>query len=181
MSQDKKDHRLSVYENVPAPRSIDKNILDQFNDDHDEDEDEDIRRKIEIFNAKMRNKKYYDNVPKPRTIDRKTLNQFNDYRDEDEDIRRRSHMVRRNKATHHYKKCFCKIENSFLRFDLLCIYTKNYEEKNPRDEIESLHSVLTLKGLELEMMKSELSKVYVQRADEQACHRKTVNDFSALQ
>ena len=138
-----------------------------------------------VYNPMSEDKKdrrvsVYDNVPAPQTIDKKILDRVNNY-DEDEDIRRRSHMVRRNKATHHYKKCFCKIENLFLRFDLLCIYTKNYEKKNPRDEIESLHSVLTLKGLELEMMKSELNKVYVQRAEEQACHRKTVHDFSAIQ
>ena len=42
---------------------------------------------------------------------KKMLDQLSNYLDEDEDIRRKSNMLRRN------KKCFCKIENSFLRFD----------------------------------------------------------------
>ena len=97
MSQDKKDHWISVYDNVPAPTNICKKVLNQFNN-FDGDEDEDIRRRIQ------------------KTIDKKMLDGSNNY-DEDEDIRRRSHVLRRNKLTHHFKRCFCKIENAFLRFD----------------------------------------------------------------
>ena len=54
-------------------------------------------------------------------------------------------------------------------------------DKHPRDEIEALQSVLTLKDLELEMIKADLKKVYTERAEEQACHRKTVHEFSVIQ
>ena len=110
VSQDKKDHRISVYDNVPPPKNIDKKMLNQFNN---YDENEDIRRRIQM----LRPNKVYDNVPTPRIIDKNMLGHFNNY-DEDEDIHRRSHLLRRrNKLTHHDKKCFCKIENAFLRFD----------------------------------------------------------------
>ena len=64
----------------------------------------------------------YDNVPAPKTVDKKMLNQLTKYPGEDEDIRRISQMLRRNKVAQHYKKCFCKIENAFLRFDLIHIF-----------------------------------------------------------
>ena len=114
MSQDKKDHRLSVYDNVPAPQTIDKKILDRVNN---YDEDEDIRRRIHT----LRRNQVYDNVATDatkNTIDRRMLDQFNNCAD-DEDRRRRGHTLRPNKVTHHYKKCFCKIENAFLRFGLI--------------------------------------------------------------
>ena len=114
----------------------------------------------------------YDNVPTPKTIDKK-INQFNNS-DEDEGINRRTHMLTRNKLTHHYKKCFCKIENAFLRFDLYIYISKWLKHTDPRDEIKALQSVLTLKDLELEMMNSDLLK-------EQACHRKTVQNFTVIQ
>ena len=41
--------------------------------------------------------------------------------------------------------------------------------------------MLTLKDLELEMMKADMCKVYAERADEEECHRKTVHDFSVIQ
>ena len=110
MSQDKKDRPPSVYDNVPAPQTIDKNTLDRVNN---YDENEDIRRRIHT----LRRNQVYDNVATGNTIDKIMLDlQFNNCA-EDEERRRSGHTWRQNKVTHHYKKCFCKKENAFLRFD----------------------------------------------------------------
>ena len=142
-----------------------------------------------IYNAMSQDERdrrmsIYDNVPTPTTIDKRIVNQIKKYNGEEEDIGIRSHILRRHKVTHHYKRCFCKIENAFLRFDFISLISLLKTERqfpNPRDEVEALQSVLTLKDLEMEMMKADLCKVYAERVEEQACHLRTVNDFTVIQ